>query len=254
MLTSVMLLSAGLYAQDNIVAAADTANNEKIITYSLKEVVVSNATNELVLGELNNKSKKGNFCASDGRIACYFENSVGESYLKSLFVKIHKVKFKTEARIIFYKRHNYIQEYYASAGETKAAYESFIPGEQIATEEIIVTLQPGQKGIVEFDISKYNVAMPADGLFVSLEGGSYFDVSGNVISNADVKLKDKTWVDFHPTTEDNYCEWSFTQGSHNYFWTNVNQRIKNDFEVTFKHKPSKSILVAPNFGLKVARN
>lgn len=250
-LTSAVLFTASLFAQGDMVADANFANTGKIETYSLNELVINNPFNEVVLGELNNKSKKRYFVAPAERITCYFENTVGESYLKSFFVKVQKVKFKTEARIVFYKRHNYIQEYYAPDGGMKPAYESFIPGEQIAAEEIIVTFEPGQKGIVEFDLSKYKIAMPAEGLFVSLQDGNYFNADGKVISNADVKLKDKTWVAFHPTTADNYREWANPQGTQSWFWINTNKRIKNDFEVVFKKVPSKSILVAPNFGLKV---
>ena len=251
LLASTVLLSTMSYAQGDLVAADDSVKNGKELRYRLNEIEVSNRDTEVVLGELEAKSKKGMIIAPDGKIACYFENTAGDgASLKSMLFKVQKVKYRTEAHIRLYSKHDYMQDLYAQDGST-VSYASFIPGEQIKTEEIVVSLEPGQKGVIEIDLTKYDIAMPADGLFVSLEGVGYFDAEGKELTGLDAK--EMAWVDFHPTTKDNYCEWTATQGTQSRFWLNINKRIKKDFEIAFKKAPSKKILRAPNFGLKVTR-
>jgi hypothetical protein len=252
-LASALLFSAGLFAQDNVIAATVTANNETLATYSLNEVKITNTPDELLLGELDAKSKKGRVIGQDNKIAYYFENTFADEsgYLKTMLFKVQKVKYKTEARLRLYKKRDYVQEVYPPGSNTKESYDSFIPGDAIATDEIVVVLEPGQKGIIEIDLSKYGIVMPADGLFVSLEGVGYFDESGKAVTN--LKAKEWTWVDFHPTVTDNYCEWINPQNTNSWFWINTNKWIKSDFAIVFKKEPSKKILTAPNFGLKVER-
>lgn len=251
LVASAILLSTVSYSQDNLIAADDSVKSEKELRYRLNEIEVSNRDSEIVLGELDIKSKKGMAIAADGKIACYFKNTVGDDVLiKSMLFKVQKVKYRTEAHIRLYKKHDYMQDLYSQDGAT-VSYASFIPGEQIVTEEIVVFIEPGQKGVVEVDLTKYAIEMPAEGLFVSMEGTGYFDAEGRELKGLDPK--EMTWVDFHPTATDNYCEWSATQGTQSRFWSNINKRIKKDFEIVFKKEPSKKILRAPNFGLKVAR-
>jgi len=230
----------------------DTAVNDAIKNYKLEEIIISNVKEDILLGELNAKSKKGYTIGSESRHAYYFENNVGieDVFLKTVLFKVQKVKHKTEIRIRLYKKHNYMQDMYTETGET-ISYASFIPGELIETRDILVNMEPGDRGIVEIDLSKYNIVMPPEGLFVSLEGVAYYDSEGKIMIG--LKPKELTWIDFHPTVTDNYSQWLTTQGTDSWFWMNVNKRIKYDFEAVFKKKPSKGILTAPNLGLKVGR-
>ena len=243
------ILSTALYSQHDLVAGV---NNNEALTYTLDEIVVSNHE-DILLGELDAKSKKGRALDANSKIACYFENAFtdGKGQLKILYFKVQKVKFKTEAHIRLYTKKDYVQEIYPAGSDTVNSFNSFIPGNAIAAGDIVVTLQPGQKGIIEVDLSGYDIAMPAEGLFVSLENIHYFDADGKCITY--LKPKEKTWVDFHPTANDNYCDWINPQGTDSWFWINTNKMIKNDFKTVFKKEPSKKILTAPNFGLKVSR-
>lgn len=243
---SAVLFSAGLFAQDNIVAATHTDSNEKMVTYSLKEVVI-NAPGEILLGEFNDKSKKGQGLGED---AYYFENSIGEgAVLKAFLFKVYRARYSTKLYLRFYEKKEFMQDIYVD--NDTISYASYIPGNEIKTKEITINIEPGQKGTVKIDLSGYDIIMPQNGLFVSLELMGYFDEKGNKAKG--IKYKDITRINFHPTTTDNYCALAQVQGRNETFWINYNKSIKADFKYGFKHEPSKSILVAPNFGLKVAR-
>ena len=232
-----MLLSTAAYAQNQDVALNSIPNT----------IVTSYASlpNEVLLGEFNEKSKQSKGLGKD---AYYFENSVGESVsLQSFLFKVDRVKHTTKAYVRFYEKKEYLQEVYVD--NDTISYPSYIPGDEIDAKEIAVTMKPGQKGIVEVDLSEYNIDMPLGGLFVSLELMGYYDADGKAITG--LKSKDLTLIDIHPTTTDNYCGWNVVQGSETGFWINSNKMIKTDFKYAFKKEPSEKILTAPNFGLKV---
>lgn len=241
-----ILFTTVLFAQGNVVDAADTANADKMTTYSLKEVVI-NAPGEILLGEFNDKSRKGQGL---GKEAYYFENSIGEgAVLKAFLFKVYRARYNTKLNVRFYEKKEFMQDVYVD--NDTISYASYIPGNEIKTKEITVNIEPGQKGTVEIDLSGYDIIMPQNGLFVSLELMGYFDERGNAVKG--IKYKDMTRIEFHPTTTDNYCALAQVQGRDETFWINCNKSIKADFKYGFKHEPSKSILVAPNFGLKVVR-
>lgn len=237
-LTSAMLLSTAIYAQNQDVAFTSTSENN-ISSYT-------SVSEDVLLGEFNAKSKKSKGLGKD---AYFFENNMGDGVsLKSFLFKVDEVEYRTKAYIRFYEKKEYVQDLYVE-NET-VSYPSYIPGSEIQTKEITVDIKPGQKGTVEIDLSEYNITMPAEGLFVSLELMGYFDAEGNAITG--LKSKDLTSIDIHPTTTDNYCGWTVPQGKEKGFWINSNKWIKADFKYAFKKEPSKKILTAPNFGLKVS--
>lgn len=251
LIASATLLSVSLYAQDTAMANVDSANGT-IVNYRLNELFVSNNTPDVLLGELNSKrSKKGHTISADGKVACYFENTTGEEgvYLKSMLFKVAKVKHKTEARIKIYKKHDYVVDSYHPKTGDKFSYATFIPGEPVTTQEIVVFIEPGQKGIIEVDLTKYGITMPKSGLFLSLEGVGYYDTDGKPVEITDPK--EMTWIDFHPTTTNNYCDWINIVGTNSYFWQNINKLLRVDYEEVFETKTPKKVLRAPNFGLKV---
>jgi len=247
LLISAIFFSLGMYAQGNVLAAAEIANSEKMVSYSLNEAVV-NSLNEILLGEFNDKSRKRQGL---GKEAYYFENTIGEgAALKAFLFKVDRAKYNTKLHVRFYEKKEYMQDIYVD--NDTILYPSYIPGNEIKTKEITVNIDPGQKGVVEVDLSEYEIIMPQNGLFVSLELVGYFDDSGK--EKKGIKFKDLTRIDFHPTTKENYCGWAEVYGRKDSgFWKNCNKSIKADFKYSFKKEPSKSILVAPNFGLKVVR-
>jgi len=233
-----LLFSAGLFAQNPDVALNSVPNT--VESYSPP-------SDDTILGEFNEKSKKSHGLGKD---AYYFENTMGEGVaLKSFLFKVDDITYNTKVYVRLYEKKEYKQDLYVE--NDTISYASYIPGDAISTKEIIVNIEPGQKGVVEVDLSVYDVTMPQDGLFVSLELKGYFDAKGNAVTK--LKSKNLTRIDFHPTTTENYCGWAEVQGQEGGFWMNRNKWTKADFKYSFKKEPSKSILIAPNFGLKVAR-
>lgn len=247
LLASTVLLGAAAYSQNNLVAADDSVAKENMLSYQLNEVVISEMK-EILLGELDVKSKKSRAVGQD---AYYFENSTqGKGFfLESFLFKVERAKYRTKLQVHLYKKKDFVQEVYTDGGTV--SYPSFIPGDEIKTKDIVVYIDPGQKGLVEVDLLQFEVVIPVDGIFVSLELISYLDENGAIIKRSVYKEKELTTIDFHPTTNDNYCGIAMTQGSEKTFWINNNKCIKTDFKYAFKKEPSKKILVAPNFGLKV---
>lgn len=235
-LASALFFGAALSAQSQDVAL-NTAHNE-VASYT-------SSAQDILLGEFDVKSKKSKALAKD---AYYFENNMGEGiFLKMFLFKVDKARHHTKVNIRLYEKKEFVQDVYVEYDTI--SYPSYIPGNEIATKEITVDIKPGQDGVVEVDLSKYDIAMPAEGLFVSLELTGYFDEEGNAITT--FKSKDLTKIDIHPTTTDNYCGLASIWGADKTFWINNNKSIKADFKYAFKKEPSKSILTAPNFGLKV---
>jgi hypothetical protein len=244
LLASTVLFSAALYAQNDLSVSAE---NENVKTYTLSGPVFIDRP-DVFLGELDVKSKKSRPVGKD---AYYFENSIPGKlfFLESFFFKVNQAKYRTKLQVHLYKKKDFLQEVYTDDGTV--TYPSYIPGDEIKTEDIIIYIDPGQKGLVEVDLLQFEIVIPVDGVFVSLELISYLDESGAIIKRSKFKEKEFTTIDFHPTTNDNYCGLAMTQGSEKTFWINNNKSIKTDFKYAFKKEPSKSILVAPNFGLKV---
>lgn len=250
LLASMVLSGTVAYSQAGLPAQSDNYGSKEI-AYTLNDVVVSNSI--IMLGDADAKSKKGRTINGDGRTAYYFGNPEKQEglYLNSVLFKVQKVKYKTEARIRLYGKREYVQDAYHPKTGVKNSYNSFIPGEQVTTDEIVVFLEPGQKGVIEIDVSQYDITMPAEGLFVSLEGVGYYDANGKSLHQLD--SKDMTWIEFHPAVDDNFCEWTHPRGSDSKFWMNVNKWLRNDYEFAFETDVPKKVLKVPNFGLKVER-
>lgn len=237
-LASALLFSAVISAQSQDVAL-NTVHNE-VSSYA-------SPSQDILLGEFDVKSKKSKVLGKD---ACYFENNIGEGvFLKTFLFKVDKARHQTKVNIRLYEKKEFVQDVYVEYDTI--SYPSYVPGNEIATKEITVDIKPGQQGVVEVDLSEYDIVMPAKGLFVSLELTGYFDQEGNAITT--FKSKDLTRIDMHSTDADNYCGWGVVQGREGGFWMNSNKYIKTDFKYAFKKEPSKKILIAPNFGLKVGR-
>jgi len=249
LLASTVLLGTAVYAQNTLVAVDDSVNNANLQSYQIKEVVISDMR-EILLGELDAKSKKSK---PVGRDAYYFENKTqgNNFFLESFFFKVDRAKYRTKLQVHLYKKKNYTEEVYLETGTL--TYPSFVPGDEIKTEDIIVYINPGRKGLVEVDLLQFDIVIPMDGVFVSLELISYLDESGAVIKRSKFKEKELTTIDFHPSTTDNYCGTASVYGTDDEFWINSNKRLRTDYIYAFKKEAPEKMLVAPNFGLKVGR-
>lgn len=238
-----------LLAAAVLFGATVSAQNQDVALNSAPQNLIgsyASSSQDVLLGEFDVKSKKSQGMGKD---ACFFENNIGEGVvLKSFLFKVDKAKHTAKANIRLYEKKEFIQELYVESDTV--TYPSFIPGNEIPAKDIVVTIAPGQEGVVEIDLSEYNITMPAEGLFVSLELIGYFDAEGNAMTGLNPK-KDLTRIDFHPTTADNYCGWAKVQGREGGFWMNRNKWTKADFKYAFKKEPHKNILTAPNFGLKI---
>lgn len=243
LLTSLLLLTGLTYAQDNPVASVDNPASENRVN----EVLVAK-NDGFLLGELDVKSKKSRPVGKD---AYYFENSIPGKFflLWSFSFKVEQVKYKTKLQVHLYKKKDFVQEVYTDEGTV--TYPSFVPGDEIETKDIIVYVDPGQKGLVEVDLSSFGIVIPLDGVFVSLELVNYLDENGVAIQRPKFKRNELTTIEFHPSITDNYCGRAGIYGTDTEFWINSNKSLKADFKYSFKKEVPQKMLVAPNFGLRV---
>lgn len=240
LLLTLALLLTGLitYSQDNLVVSADNLVNEVLV-----------AKNDgFLLGELDVKSKKNRPVGKD---AYYFENvTQGKGFLlESFLFKVDHAKYRTKLQVHLYKKKDFVQEVYTDEGTV--SYPSYVPGDEIKTRDIIVYVDPGQNGLVEVDLLQYDVAIPVEGVFVSLELVNYLDENGVEILRPKFKTNELTTIGFHPSTTDNYCGRAGIYGTDTEFWINNNKSLKTDFKYSFKKEVPQKMLVAPNFGLKI---
>ncbi|PZR19765.1 MAG: hypothetical protein DI539_12900 [Flavobacterium psychrophilum] len=240
LLTTALLVAGLTYAQDNLVANADNLTSEN------KVLVAKN--DSFLLGELDVKSKKSRPVGKD---AYYFENDTqGKGFfLESFFFKVDQAKYRTKLQVRLYKKKDFNQEVYTDEGTV--SYPSYVPGDEIKTQDIIVYVDSGQKGLVEVDLSSFDVVIPLGGVFVSLELVNYLDENGVAVQRPKFKRNELTTIEFHPSATDNYCGRAGIYGTDTEFWINSNKSLKTDYKYAFKKEVPEKMLIAPNFGLKV---
>lgn len=221
----------------------------------LNEVVVAGGMQkDTLLGEFNEKKyKNGLTIGKERNLAMFFGNDTGrELYIKELWLKPMKIKHTTVLRVHIYSRRDYVPEYYPTKGADRAVktYDSYIPGNDLYEQNIIVTIKPEDKKLAKIDLSGYNVYLPEKGAFVSIEGLGYVDENGNAM--AVVPLKEQTFIEKHLTDKTDFCD---KLGVTNQFWVNINKWLSNDFEsLHIKGAlPPKDWLIAPTMGLLVAQ-
>lgn len=210
------------------------------VTHEINEVVVTGRP-PIIIGEINAKKSRFLTLSSEHIASAFFENTTGKELgLKSFLFKINEVKYKTAVRIRMLSRHDYVQDIYVE-NET-ISYPSFIPADDLVRENIIVYIEPGQKGIIEVELSEYNIELPKEGAFMAIECLGYYD-NGRIVDSVDKPTK----LEMHVSATDNYClRLNFKD-----MWININKWMKGDFKYAIKEEPPRKIFVAPTFGLKV---
>ncbi|MDV6169096.1 hypothetical protein R1T16_11725 [Flavobacterium sp. DG1-102-2] len=116
------------------------------------------------------------------------------------------------------------------------------PGEDILTKDLVYYLDEDTKGLVEISLDEISVEMPADGVYVALEGLGSYDANDKAENNGFIPEMFQTYEPIHCY---NYDSFKRSIG-----WVNNNQRMARD-EKAMNMNLSKKSFLAPSFGLKV---
>lgn len=220
--------------------------------YELNEIVINSkrVIDTVLLGEFNEKKRGTLSLYEQNEVAVFFKNDLEKNVaLKTFLFKIWRIKYKTAIRLRLYKKRIF-NTYYFSPNDPekkKNYYNTVIPGDDLMGENIIIYLEPQKKEIIEVDFSKYNIQMPKEGVFISVECLAYYDKNGNIINPEKNKLSE---LEMHTTALDNYCI-KYTNITR--FWVNQIHHIKADYKYMIQKDVPISILKAPTFGLKVLK-
>lgn len=218
------------------------------IIITLKEVVIKKGKCPILLGEFDRKIKRYLTLKVQNQITYFFENTkIDTCYLQTFLFKSKKVKTKTAIRVHLYTKKIDTLAYKVIENGVKKTlfFTTLIPNDEIENQEIIIHLEPNQKGIITIDLKKYDIQMPKEGLFVGIECLAYFDRNNKQIDQVDFP----TEIEAHLTQKNNYC---VKHKLHDIGWNNENDRVKRDFQLVFRNSdPSKS-LFAPTVGLIIS--
>lgn len=212
------------------------------ISYELNEVTVSGLADPVTIGEIDSEKNKLLNLTQQHMAAYFFENTYGQPvFITSFLFKADKIKYRTAVRVRMFAKHDYVQDIYV--GKEKHSYDSFIPGKDLLAENIIVYLDPQKKGVIEIDLSGYNLMLPDEGAFFAVECLDYYDKAGDRTDFVDKP----TSLEMHISETDNYCLRYNLKG----MWVNINKWIRGDYKYAFRQEVNKKALWAPSYGLKV---
>ncbi|SDB85297.1 peptidase associated/transthyretin-like domain-containing protein [Williamwhitmania taraxaci] len=123
-------------------------------TFNIKEVVVRPCINFKTLGYINNKKEVRIGAESGLECAVLVENETGlESPIKSLLFRFKQnEKTKTVIRIHLY-----------------SCNSNRMPDKELINENLVVYITPQNDGIIDYDISKFGITLPVNGVFVGME-------------------------------------------------------------------------------------
>lgn len=156
----------------------------------LKEVVVSSATK--FLGNLGN-NLKSTYAAGKNHEHCFFiENTIGlESGIKSFQFYMGKLSNKLTyvMRFRLYKKDKY----------------SIFPGETIEVQNNFFEISEKLTGLYKIDLADYNILLPKEGAFISIEIVEVKNKKGNKIGTEEhskINYEDKLFLYFTYGKED----------------------------------------------------
>lgn len=163
-------------------------------TIALNEVIVKNNVDSDFnnINFINEISKPSMGFGKGYEIGVFIENKEQKvKDIHSVVFKIHNYKRKTTEnryfRIHFYNK----------------SIESDLPGKEILIDNMIYFIKPDVTGLTAFDISKYNIQLPLDGLFVSIENLGFLNSNKDDFMNfhevigfeaTDIELNKLTYV------------------------------------------------------------
>lgn len=205
------------------------------INIQLEEVVLTNNKQEFIaIGE--NKRKKsfsGSFAFEKGsEVVQFIENKLKKTTKINSFAFVtEKVKNKVAYRVHLYKR---IQNFNATVDI------------EIPTLNTIYYLEKDSNGLVEINLSQYDIDFPLEGIYIGLESLGTIDNNGQYQEYTSIKQ----WVQIQYQYSKNartHQRHLFLKGT----WFDVFQRDKTN-GIKFGHGDLK-VIFEPYFILKVAK-
>lgn len=214
----------------------------------LDEVVVSRTRpKDTLLGEYNVRSRgKATMGDTNSFMAVFFKNTFHEEVLlRSLWLKLAKIKYTTAVRIHLYN----VKDEYVETNDKENAYRTFVPYQDLYEQNIIVYLNPENGKNARIDLSQYNLRLPVNGAFVGIEVVGYFDNTGQPVKTK--SPGEVTWLEMHSALNNNYCQKiSVKDTNWDSFWINKNKWLRREYKAMGKQPPA-TVFVAPIVGLMV---
>ncbi|MNK01357.1 hypothetical protein D3C87_191540 [compost metagenome] len=129
----------------------------------LEELIIGNNTHVLAY-----KGKKGVSLSmtKDTEFVLYVKNTFKRTLgIKTFSMKMEKAIVENTLRLVMYK-----------ATDTITHKR---PGENLLQQDIIFNIKPDTEGIVEVDLTQYNIQLPADGAYIGIDVIDVKDKNGN---------------------------------------------------------------------------
>ena len=173
-------LTNGFYTDENGSFTLNSEKNYQIVVscigYQTKNVTIDNTTNsieiekkiynldevvitvkkDIQIGFIDAKNSKDIVGVSLGlEVAVFIENKLDyPALIKSVQFKVKKTKEK-----IAYRLHLY-----------EISENNLKPGDDLLNENFIYYIEPKVQGLIDIDLSEYNIVLPKKGVFVCIEG------------------------------------------------------------------------------------
>ncbi|KGO90543.1 carboxypeptidase-like regulatory domain-containing protein [Flavobacterium subsaxonicum] len=198
----------------------------------LNEVVVTK-TVQVTIGYSSMKKLKFSGIKKGFQDAVYIENTLGSAAaIQSFLFKIVSAKQRFAYRLHIYKAEN----------------DNRHPGNELLHDNVIGFVEKGTKGLVELDLSGYNIEFPAEGAFVGIEGLGLCDENGALLPDSE-----NASLSYETFQCDKPIYWHQPDFYKNVTWINIHEMLIKDYTQVFKTATPKNELRAPSFGLKVVR-
>jgi len=201
---------------------------------NLKELVInSNQTVDIGYSKIKRKKIKSSLGISKFiQMAVFIENPFKTPVvIKSVSFNVVRVTGRTA-----YKLHLYHKQ------QEKNIRGEDAPGDDIRIKDLVYFLEENTKGLIENDLSAMSIEMPAEGLYLALEGLGSYDENGRADNNGFIPEMFQT---FEPT----HCyKYDFPERSIG--WINNNQELFRA-EKANGYNIGKKNFLAPSFGLTV---
>ncbi|RZJ63679.1 MAG: hypothetical protein EOO45_20555 [Flavobacterium sp.] len=128
----------------------------------LEEISISNSIEKL--GYFTGKKGRYLGLLKDTETVVYIPNTFNKPIsIKAFSMKIKKAKVTNVARLLFYAVSDTLHR---------------APGETLLGKDIIFNIEQGHEGLVEVDLSGYDIILPAEGAYVGLNIIECYDANG----------------------------------------------------------------------------
>ena len=199
----------------------------------LKELVInSNQTVDIGYSKTKQKKIKSSLGIDKfAQMAVFIENPFKTAVvITSVSFNVFSVTGRPAYRLHLYKK----QKEKSIRGED-------IPGEDILFKNVTYFLEENTKGLVEIELEE-GIEMPAEGVYVALEGLGSYDENGRADNNGFIP-------EMFQTFEPIYC-YNYDSFKRSIGWVNNCQLIRRH-EKAMNTSVSKKNFLAPSFGLTV---